>query len=1030
MYSIQPSLPCSDTHGAYRGNLKPDEKSGDTTWLKCKEWADAAPAGSGDAPEKVLERIEYCHQYHMPDLDLSDLDLTSLPSELPPDIKRIVLKADVLAALHEDLPAGIAFRGISEADKILNAVGEKLPLPEGIHTALNKYKDSIEDLITLQPGLKPLLEAENGLERLERHLQHYDEVAKTLDEAVRKNDIFAVKEIVNSPQNNELINPFRLVSVCKDDTGKVVLVCGKTSHEEYKVHSGADRLHTNIREGSLPGDAILCQTTTPKYLCFDKQRINIKGIEFFMPCDKEAPKSHTINELIEKHKERLLRTCQSHLIKENPEYQQLLKNNKSEISGLQKKIKALQAQSARLKKTVAADARQQIKETQSEVDKLQAEAREKNNEIAQHKERMLQQFPQLIKQRYPELAAHADDNEAIKAFLYNKENYPDYKHLHAEAKEYIKLSTVSSHIHSSKKNSRSSVEPPELEMVSYLGRAQTATVVQHNGELRLRFLGAKAEPLPFKPVSGMTLQPGSVVSARLIKNKVASDSAEIHENLNFTLDEPFSLHKVLAAQKNIRIDNPSDSLVPPAQSIKDRYAAERVDLRHLPFVTIDGAQTAIIDDALYAERQQNGAYDLYVAIASTAALIEPDSPLEQEARSRGQNIYLPGMVSTMLPNRISRQLGTLSPQEDKAALVCKMTIDSQGHLDKESIQFMHATVRSHAKLDYDTVSSHLADGNRLSGKSGETCVLLNEIAQKRHAVIGDTPYFSRKNDYYFNVDENSGKLISINEISRGSANDLVQDLMITANIAAGTWLGEKQQSRGVYRTHSGFTHQKELKAVLEAEHIVLKNNIASTEGFREVLTLLENDKLSASGKNSVLSWLTSANYSHLPQPHMGIGTDFYLPWTSPLRRCADLMNHEIISELIKSLKLQSAQQKGSAKKEWLDRVITPAFTEKLAQQQGKAKSLQRAVERALILDLIKRELELNNSLLSKAVIKEKIKEGLYKVELPQYKINTLVNLTGAFKPDQPLTVKVTKVEADDRRRPLVLSLVTSESKRE
>lgn len=546
----------------------------------------------------------------------------------------------------------------------------------------------------------------------------------------------------------------------------------------------------------------------------------------------------------------------------------------------------------------------------------------------------------------------------------------------------------------------------------------------------MRFLGAKAEPLPFKPVGDMILRPGSMVSATLIKNNTTSDVAEIHANLNFTIDEPFSLHKIMAAQQNISIDNPSDSLVPPAQSIKDRYAAERVDLRHLPFVTIDGARTSIIDDALYAERQKNGAYDLYVAIASTAALIEPDSQLEQEARSRGQNIYLPGMVSTMLPDQISRQLGTLNPQEDKAALVCKMTIDSQGHLDKETIQFMHATVRSHAKLDYDTVSAHLSEGNRLSGKSGETCVLLNEIAQKRHTVIGDTPYFTRNNDYYFNVDENSGKLISVSETSRGSANDLVQDLMITANIAAGAWLGEKQQSQGIYRTHPGFSHQKELKAVLESEHIFLKNNISSTEGFREILTLLENDKLSASGKSRVLSWLTSANYSHQPQAHLGIGTEFYLPWTSPLRRYADLVNHEIVSEKIKPATQESVQQKDRAREEWLDSVINSAFTKQLAQQQGKVKSLQKAVERALVLDLIKRELEANKVLLSHAVIKEKIKEGLYKAELPQYKINTLVNLTGDFKPDQQLAVEIKKVEADDKRRPLVVSLVTSESKPE
>lgn len=1001
MLPLQPSLSGARTHRVMPDAISENSDQSTASLIKSwEQWAKDALPGSGELRDIAVQQMKDCAMRQAKELDLRGLNLSNLPETLPPDVNSLLLEGNHIAEFPTNLPAGdyclqveqgqngFINQRFNEAVKVVEYIKEKLPLPENVNAALDSF-DGDETFLKQQPGLKALLTGNDGLARLERHLQHYDTVKRQLDDAISQKDIHAIRQLVESDNNNQLINPFRLITVSKDSKGNNFLLCSQSPHDNCTVRSGRDVLYTNIREGSLPGDVMVCQETVPKKLCFDKQKISVKGIDFFTPREKQA--SGMIKELIEQHKNMLLRRCRNTFIKQHPEYADLARKSQK--------------------------------------------TNKKNEMII----KMPPAFYQELIDAHPQLAETRCDDEAIKNLLYEEKNYPDYEHLKSEAQEYIKSSIAYSdkqHYYQQKKSSSpkeyqhkqkahekkinaSAAVLPELEMICYLGKSYPAKVTENQGELTLNFMTGKTAALPFKSIHDMVLKPNDLVSATLIRDNLSDDIAVIQENLNTNLDEPFSLHKLLAAQHNFRIDNPPDTLIDELS--EDRYAEQRIDLRHLPFVTIDGVHTQIIDDALYAERQKNGSYDLYVAIASTAAFIEPNTLLEQEARNRGQNIYLPGMVSTMLPDKISRQLGTLSPQEDKKALVCKMTIDSQGELDKESVQFMHATVRSRAKLDYDTVSAHLAEGDSLSEVPGEICTLLHEIAQKRRAIIGDSPYFTRNDDYSVNVNSETGKFLAVTHKPRGSADDLVQDLMITANIAAGSWLGEKLKRPAIYRMHTGFSQHDRLKEVLSNENITLKNDIASTDGFREVLTQLESGKLSDAQKKKVLHYLSSATYSPQPQPHLGIGTQFYLPWTSPLRRYADLVNHEVVSEAIKTTVGEYSQEKNSHHQQWLNSVINTEFTRQLAEQQNKIKHLQNSVERAVVLDFIKSELEAKKILLTQAVITEAYNKSLFKVTLPHYKISTLINLSGHCDINQQIPVIINKVNDDDIKRPIEIT---------
>ena len=128
----------------------------------------------------------------------------------------------------------------------------------------------------------------------------------------------------------------------------------------------------------------------------------------------------------------------------------------------------------------------------------------------------------------------------------------------------------------------------------------------------------------------------------------------------------------------------------------------RIDLREVPLVTIDGADAEDYDDAVFACPVDEG-WRVIVAIADVSAYVTAQSPLDIERKKRGNSVYLPGTVIPMLPEALSNGMCSLVPQEDRASLAVEIIIDNQGH--KLRHKFMRALIKSHARLTYDAVQS-------------------------------------------------------------------------------------------------------------------------------------------------------------------------------------------------------------------------------------------------------------------------------------------------------------------------------------
>jgi ribonuclease R len=132
----------------------------------------------------------------------------------------------------------------------------------------------------------------------------------------------------------------------------------------------------------------------------------------------------------------------------------------------------------------------------------------------------------------------------------------------------------------------------------------------------------------------------------------------------------------------------------------------REDLRHLPFVTIDGDDAKDFDDAVYCVPREKGGWTLYVAIADVSHYVRPNTALDKEAYQRGNSVYFPSRVIPMLPETLSNNLCSLMPNVDRLAMVCEMTIHPTGRIMK--YQFSNAVFKSHARLTYNQVHAMIA----------------------------------------------------------------------------------------------------------------------------------------------------------------------------------------------------------------------------------------------------------------------------------------------------------------------------------
>ena len=354
-------------------------------------------------------------------------------------------------------------------------------------------------------------------------------------------------------------------------------------------------------------------------------------------------------------------------------------------------------------------------------------------------------------------------------------------------------------------------------------------------------------------------------------------------------------------------------------SVSDKDKKFRIDLRHLPFVTIDGEDARDFDDAVYCEPESEGLRKLYVAIADVSHYVSVATALDQEANKRGNSVYFPQYVVPMLPEEISNGLCSLKPNLDRLTLVCEMMLDKNGAVIQYS--FFEGLINSHARLTYTQVTEIISQRKLLTSSIRKQ---FNSIIKNIDALTdlyydllnsrklrGAIEFESQESQIIFDKEK---KIKEILPVQRNSAHRLIEECMLCANVCAAKFL-KKNKISALYRVHQGPKDEKieSLREFLDELGIDFTNGGADPKDFQRILNDIQKRPDGNIIQSVILRSMNRAVYSPESHRHFGLNYPEYTHFTSPIRRYPDLLVHRAIRYLIrkKSKNTEAFRENGS-----------------------------------------------------------------------------------------------------------------------
>jgi len=336
------------------------------------------------------------------------------------------------------------------------------------------------------------------------------------------------------------------------------------------------------------------------------------------------------------------------------------------------------------------------------------------------------------------------------------------------------------------------------------------------------------------------------------------------------------------------------------QRVESNQLQDRTDLRHLPFVTIDGEDAKDFDDAVYCVPKPKGGYQLYVAIADVSHYVDVGSPLDKEAARRGNSVYFPGKVVPMLPEALSNGICSLNPHVDRLCMVVEMAITDEGKIQRS--RFFRAVMHSQARLTYTQVNDWLIAGH--TDTKHEPLWPMLQSLQALYGVLLKTRKTRGAMDFdttetRIEFDENR-KIQRIVPVIRNDAHRLIEECMLAANVATARFL-EKAKIPTLYRVHAAPEEDKivALRKFLGEMGLQLSGGKKpSPKDFQRTLSDLGDRPEKHLIETVMLRSLKQPQYIEANEGHFGLAYSAYTHFTSPIRRYPDLLIHRAIGYLL------------------------------------------------------------------------------------------------------------------------------------
>lgn len=395
------------------------------------------------------------------------------------------------------------------------------------------------------------------------------------------------------------------------------------------------------------------------------------------------------------------------------------------------------------------------------------------------------------------------------------------------------------------------------------------------------------------------------VSAKLVKwdkddKKPVGEVTEIMS----PEDENEAAMKELLAQAGFPLFFPQDVLQAAAELpvvLDEAEIAKRRDCRDIKTFTIDPVDAKDFDDALSIRKLPSGLYEIGVHIADVSYYVLPDTDLDAEAYKRATSVYLPDRVNPMLPEKISNELCSLRPNEDKFTFSAIFQINDEAQVKQYWLG--RTVIHSDKRYAYEDVQT-IIDTNE--GENVEDILLLHNLAQKfRQARFKKGAINFSSQEVRFTLDENA-KPIGITVKESKPAHQLIEEFMLLANKTVAENISKiqinKQPLPFPYRIHDQPDPEKLAPFVQYAKKYGHGFDASSPEKISASFNQLLAD---AKGKpeQHVLEQLgirtmAKAVYSTQNIGHYGLAFDFYCHFTSPIRRYPDVLVHRVLQTVL------------------------------------------------------------------------------------------------------------------------------------
>ncbi len=334
--------------------------------------------------------------------------------------------------------------------------------------------------------------------------------------------------------------------------------------------------------------------------------------------------------------------------------------------------------------------------------------------------------------------------------------------------------------------------------------------------------------------------------------------------------------------------------------ITKKEIAKRRDFREITTFTIDPEDAKDFDDALSIRKLENGLWEIGVHIADVTHYLQEGTSLDDEASTRATSVYLVDRVIPMLPEKLSNELCSLRPHEEKLTFSAVFEIDDQARVKNE--WFGRTIIYSDYRFTYEEAQERIESGK---GDFATEIIQLNQLAKKLRAErLAKGAINFETTEVRFRLDSLGNPLEVIPKI-RKDAHKLIEEFMLLANKKVAEYVF-KYKKRGekntfVYRTHDFPDVEKIVEFREFAQRFGYKLNTEKDSISHSLNQLM--DKLEGKPEQDILQTLAirtmaKAKYTTEAKGHFGLAFNHYTHFTSPIRRYPDVMSHRLLQHYL------------------------------------------------------------------------------------------------------------------------------------